>query len=81
MSDPTPVDAAPVWTRHHCPLTSRQLQILQLLAHGDSMAQIGKKLFISCNTVRTHLDRAKRLLESRGTINAVAIALRAGWIL
>ena len=38
-------------------LSSRELEILGLYARGRSAAHIGKELFISENTVKTHLNR------------------------
>jgi DNA-binding NarL/FixJ family response regulator len=37
------------------PLTEREAEVLQLLAHGESNKEIGAKLFISESTVKGHV--------------------------
>lgn len=44
-------------------LTARQIEVLNLVAHGYDAPSIAKKLFISENTVRTHLKRIYTLLD------------------
>lgn len=44
-------------------LTTRQIEVLNLVAHGYDAPSIAKKLFISENTVRTHLKRIYTLLN------------------
>lgn len=57
-------------------LTPRERDVLRLLAHGLSNAEIGKELFISAETVRTHIRKAMRKLEAETRTQAVATALR-----
>lgn len=40
-------------------LTTREREILALLAEGETDADIGERLFISVSTVRSHLDRIR----------------------
>ena len=42
-------------TKNDSPLTEREVQVLQGIAQGKSYAKVGKKLFISCEMVRTHI--------------------------
>ena len=58
-------------------LTERQVQVLQLLADGATLESAGAALFISRDTVKTHLAKALAVLGARSRTQAVAIALRA----
>jgi len=57
-------------------LTVRERDVLRLLANGLSNEEIGKKLFISAETVRTHLRKAMDKLGAETRTQAVAVALR-----
>jgi DNA-binding NarL/FixJ family response regulator len=61
-------------------LTERELQILQLLAFGQTNREIGKELFISPDTVKTHLEHIYQKLGTSDRTAAVAEALRRGLI-
>jgi len=61
-------------------LTERERQVLRLLADGCSYDEVGQTLFISPETVRTHVGKALRKLGARTRTEAVAAALRAGLI-
>jgi DNA-binding CsgD family transcriptional regulator len=54
--------------------------VLRLLADGLSNDEIGKQLFISPETVRTHVRKAMAKLEAETRTQAVAIALRQSLI-
>jgi LuxR family transcriptional regulator, maltose regulon positive regulatory protein len=56
------------------PLTDRELDVLRWLDSDLTMAEIGAQLFISANTVKTHLKRIYAKLGARGRYEAVAIA-------
>jgi ATP/maltotriose-dependent transcriptional regulator MalT len=56
------------------PLTDRELDVLRWLDSELTMAEIGAQLFISANTVKTHLKRIYAKLGARGRYEAVAIA-------
>jgi DNA-binding CsgD family transcriptional regulator len=62
------------------PLTSRQLEILQLLSAGLSTDAIAKELGLSRVTIRNHIASALSRLDAHSRIEAVAIARRLGWI-
>jgi DNA-binding NarL/FixJ family response regulator len=51
-------------------------RVLRLLADGLSNEEIGKRLFLSPETVRTHVQKAMRRLEADTRTQAVALALR-----
>jgi len=57
-------------------LTQRERDVLRLLADGLSNEEIGKQLFISAETVRTHLRKAMDKLGAETRTQAVALALR-----
>jgi DNA-binding NarL/FixJ family response regulator len=61
-------------------LTQREREVLRLLADGNSNEEIGKRLFISPETVRTHVRKAMAKLEADTRTQAVAIALRQSLI-
>lgn len=56
------------------PLSSRELQVLELVADGRTADNIGRRLGISADTVRTHVYRILRKLNARDRAHAVAIA-------
>ena len=61
-------------------LTARELEVLGLLAEGMSHKEIGQRLSISPETVRTHARNAAGRLEAVNRTQAVATALRDGLI-
>jgi DNA-binding NarL/FixJ family response regulator len=61
-------------------LTQREREVLRLLADGFSNEEIGKRLFISPETVRTHVRKAMDKLDADTRTQAVAIALRQSLI-
>jgi DNA-binding NarL/FixJ family response regulator len=61
-------------------VTKREREVLRLLADGDSYEEIASRLFISTETVRTHVAKVVRKLQVRTRTEAVAEALRQGFI-
>jgi len=59
-------------------LTTRELEVLRCLMEGLSRNEIGAKLRISPNTVRTHIRTILRKLNVHSALTAVAFARRAG---
>jgi DNA-binding NarL/FixJ family response regulator len=57
-------------------LTTREREILQLLADGMSNVDVATKLFISQETVKSHVRHILAKLEADTRTQAVAIALR-----
>ena len=57
-------------------LTPREREILQLLADGMSNADVAGRLFISQETVKSHVRHILAKLEADTRTHAVAIALR-----
>jgi DNA-binding CsgD family transcriptional regulator len=61
---------------HRTPLTRREREVLGLLAGGMSGAQIAAELFLSPETVRTHIRNAMGKLGASTRSQAVALALQ-----
>jgi DNA-binding NarL/FixJ family response regulator len=61
-------------------LTQREREILRLLADGLTNEEIGQHLFISPETVRTHVRKAMDKLDADTRTQAVATALRQSLI-
>jgi DNA-binding NarL/FixJ family response regulator len=59
-------------------LTSREMEVLQLIARGLSNAEIGEQLFISDTTVKTHVTHVFQKLNLRDRVQAVVLAYQAG---
>ena len=61
-------------------ITKRELEILELMAHGMSNREIAEKLFVSENTVKTHSSRLFDKLSAKRRTQAVQIAKEMGLI-
>jgi two-component system response regulator MprA len=61
-------------------LTPRELEILQLLAGGQSPDDIAADLFISTKTVATHIEHIFIKLDVHSRVEAVAVAYRDGFV-
>jgi DNA-binding NarL/FixJ family response regulator len=61
-------------------LTQREREVLRLLAAGKKYDEIGKELFISPETVRTHVRKAMERLDANTRTEAVATPLRQALI-
>lgn len=61
-------------------LSNRELQVLQLVAQGQSNRDIGTALNLSALTVKSHLARIARKLGTGDRAEMVAVAMRAGVI-
>jgi DNA-binding NarL/FixJ family response regulator len=73
-------DAVSEPPRRRVELTERELQVLRGMADGKSNAEIGRELFVSEDTVKTHARRLFRKLGARDRAHAVASAFRAGLV-
>jgi len=61
-------------------LTSRERDVLDLLAAGLSQREIGRELYVSYNTVHTHIRSIYRKLGASSRAAAVAVARARGWL-
>jgi LuxR family transcriptional regulator, maltose regulon positive regulatory protein len=62
------------------PLTQRELQVLRLIGEGLKYGEIGARLFISLNTVRTYVKSIYAKLAVNNRTHAIAAAHRHGLI-
>ncbi|MBK5109145.1 MAG: response regulator transcription factor, partial [Anaerolineales bacterium] len=60
------------------PLTGRELEVLKLVARGQSNSEISKQLVISEGTVRTHVSNILGKLHLASRTQATLYALRKG---
>jgi putative nucleotidyltransferase with HDIG domain len=75
--------SAPTQRRRHvdpCPLSARELGVLQRLAEGKVYKQIAHELTLSTSTVRTHLHNIYGKLGAVDRAQAVLIATERGWL-
>lgn len=63
-----------------CPLSARQREILAYAAMGKSEGDTGDILGLASTTVRDHLKKIRELMGVRTKTQAVALAVRNGWI-
>jgi DNA-binding NarL/FixJ family response regulator len=59
-------------------LTSRELEVFRLITEGLSNAEIGRRLFISDTTVKTHVTHVLQKLGLRDRVQAVVLAHQSG---
>jgi putative nucleotidyltransferase with HDIG domain len=75
--------SAPSQRRRHvdpCPLSGRELGVLQRLAEGKVYKQIAHELTLSTSTVRTHLHNIYGKLGAVDRAQAVLLATERGWL-
>ena len=63
-----------------CPLSARELSVLQQLAKGSVYKQIAHELGLSVSTVRSHLHNTYGKLNAGDRAQAVLIATQRGWL-
>jgi DNA-binding NarL/FixJ family response regulator len=61
-------------------LTERELQVLRGMSQGKSNAEIGRSLYLSEDTVKTHARRLFRKLGVNDRAQAVALGFRRGLV-
>ncbi|HEY9493703.1 MAG TPA: response regulator transcription factor [Intrasporangium sp.] len=59
-------------------LTTRELDVYRLITRGLSNAEIGRELFISETTVKTHVTRLLQKLDVRDRAQAIVLAYQSG---
>ncbi len=64
----------------HIPLTERELQVLRGMSQGKSNSEIGKELFLSEDTIKTHARRLFRKMDVSDRAQAVANGFRQGLV-
>ncbi|WP_063607436.1 response regulator transcription factor [Streptomyces katrae] len=63
-----------------CPLTPRQLSVLEHLDGGDTVEEIAARLSLSEGTVRNYISSIVVKLDARNRIDALRIARNLEWI-
>lgn len=83
LTEPHSNGVGPEGEGDHTPppaLTERELEVLAGMCEGQSNAEIGRGLYLSEDTVKTHARRLFRKLGAADRAHAVAIALRRGLV-
>lgn len=62
------------------PPTAREIEVLQLVCDGLANREIGERLFLSEETVKSHVRHLLAKLHARSRAHAVAIGFRRGLI-
>jgi DNA-binding NarL/FixJ family response regulator len=60
--------------------TSREIEVLQLISDGLVNREIGQRLFLSEETVKSHVRHLLAKLQARSRAHAVAVGFRRGLI-
>lgn len=71
-------DAADASSGAELALTKRELEILTLLAQGDTDADIARTLYISVRTVQSHLERIRDKTGRRRRADLTRLAIERG---
>lgn len=61
-------------------LSSRELDVLKLLVEGKTNTEIAKDLFLSPNTIKTHVKGIMNKLAVDDRVKAAVVALRTGLV-
>jgi DNA-binding NarL/FixJ family response regulator len=59
-------------------LTTRELEVLRLIANGKDNAQIARDLYISSKTVKNHISNILAKLQISNRIQAAVYAVKSG---
>jgi two-component system, NarL family, response regulator LiaR len=70
----------PMPSQHFGELSPRELEVLKLLVEGYSNIEIGEALFLSPNTVKTHVRGIMNKLAVNDRVQAAVTALRSGLV-
>ena len=86
LLDPVVAEATAAATRQpaeptvRCPLTPREMDVLRLMADRHNNSQIATRLFVSENTVKTHVSNIFAKLGCTDRSAAVLMAWKYGWV-
>ena len=61
-------------------LTTREVEVLQLLSEGATSGHMAEQLSVSPNTVRTHVQGILSKLQVHSRLEAAAFAVRLGLV-
>ncbi len=62
------------------PFSPRELEVLELLAQGNTNQEIADRLFVSLGTVKTHLHNISEKLGTTNRVETLAMARRSGYL-
>jgi len=77
---PQPATTAARPTLQPCPLSGREIEVLERLSEGQVYKQIGAQLGLSPSTVRSHLHHIYTRIGVADRTQAVLLARECGWI-
>jgi DNA-binding NarL/FixJ family response regulator len=77
LKPPTQADIASQNTSH---LSQRELEVLKLIVEGKSNPEIAKVLYLSPNTIKTHVRGIMNKLSVDDRVQAAVVALRSGLV-
>ena len=66
------------WEQLVAHLTTREVEILRLMVAGKRPNAIAEELYLSVNTVRSHLKKILSKLGVHSSVEAVSVAVKAG---
>jgi len=69
-----------VSSRVGCPLSAREMEVLELMAEGLTNKEIAQRIFTSVKTVEHHVTSIYRKLGVDSRVKAVLKAERSGWL-
>jgi DNA-binding NarL/FixJ family response regulator len=75
-----PIKEAKIMDQKYTSLSSREEQILRLLAEGRPIKEIAEKLFISPKTVENHRANIMEKLDLHSTLDLIRYAVKIGLI-
>jgi len=61
--------------------TPRQLQVLALIAAGNTYKETAKKLHLSTATVKNHMEEVRRNLGAKNSVHMIAECFARGWLI
>jgi len=62
------------------PLSHREMEILRLVAEGNSNKRIAYALHVTEQTIKNHITSIMRKLNANDRTHAVVLAIRSGWL-
>ncbi len=75
-----PAETVTSTTAQDNPLTQREREVLALMAEGCSNQEMAERLFLSLNTVKTHVSNIFAKLDVERRTQAIQKATSKGWL-